>query len=123
MRAMAWKRFRPPALQTVCESMFIGARISLLAASFIATIYLSLSYVSLETDTVIFGCTNGSVPVGLQWVRAISDQLAIVFYYFWPFFNLLLLFRPYHVAWTQLVVYRYKPLENLITRCRILTGY
>ena len=91
---MAWKRFRPPALQTACESMFIGAMISLITASFIATIYLSPSYVSFETLSI--SCTNGSLSVRIQWVRTISQQIASVFNYFWSFFNVLLLFRPQH---------------------------
>ena len=100
IRAMAWKRFRPPALQTACESMFIGAMISLLAASFIAAIFLSLSYVSFETLSI--SCTNGSVngsfPVRMQWVRTISEEIASAFYYFWSFFNVLLLFRPHQLT-------------------------
>ena len=100
IRAMAWKRFRPPALQTACESMFIGAMISLITASFLATIYLSLSYVSFETLSI--SCTNGSVngslSVRMQWVRTISEEIASVFYYFWSFFNVLLLFRPHQLT-------------------------
>ena len=74
IRDMAWKRFRPPALQTACESMFIGAMISLLFASFIATIYLSLSYVSFETLSI--SCTNSSLSVRIQWVRTIFQQIS-----------------------------------------------
>ena len=37
-RAMAWKRLRPPALHTVCKSMYIGASISLLTATVIGSI-------------------------------------------------------------------------------------
>ena len=36
-RAMAWKRLRPSALRTVCKSIYIGALISPLTATFIGT--------------------------------------------------------------------------------------
>ena len=38
-KEMAWKRLRPPVLQTVVKSMYIGGIISLLAASIVGTIY------------------------------------------------------------------------------------
>ena len=111
IRAMAWKRFRPPALQTACESMLIGAMISLLSASFIATIYLSLSYVSFETLSI--SCTNSSLSVRIQWVRTISQQIASVFYYFWSFFNVLLLCRPYQLIGVK----RKLVLTNSVSYC------
>ena len=48
-RAMAWKRLRPSALRTVCKSMCIGALISLLAAFFVGTLYILVSYICYET--------------------------------------------------------------------------
>ena len=55
---------------------------------------MSPSYVSFETLSI--SCTNGSLSVRIQWVRTISQQVASVFYYFWSFFNVLVLFRPHH---------------------------
>ena len=48
-RAMAWKRLRPSALRTLCKSMYIGALTSLLAAVFIGSVYILISYISYKT--------------------------------------------------------------------------
>ena len=45
---MAWKRFRPSVLRTVCQSMYIGALISLLTAVILGLFYTMISYVSYE---------------------------------------------------------------------------
>ena len=45
---MAWKRFRPSVLRTVCQSMYIGALISLLTAVILGLFYTMISYVSSE---------------------------------------------------------------------------
>ena len=42
---MAWKRFRPSVLRTVCQSMYIGPLISLLTPAFIGLLYVIISYV------------------------------------------------------------------------------
>ena len=104
--AMHWKRFRPSALKTVCKSMFIGALISLLTTSFLGTIYLLLSYLGFETVMICSNLKSTPFPIRVQWVRTISEQIACVFYYAWPFVNLLFLFRPYQLkgAKTKLAV-------------------
>ena len=96
-RAMAWKRLRPSALQAASKSMFIGALISLLTASFIGAVYLLLSYLSLQTMTICTNIPEKLIPVRVQWVNIISVQVASAFYYAWPFTNMLLLFRPYQL--------------------------
>ena len=95
--AMAWKRLRPSFLQTVCKSMHIGALISFLAAVFIAVFYLLISYVSYKT---ILHCQNYQkklIPIGVQWLKAISDAISVIFYYFWLFVTLLFLLRQYQL--------------------------
>ena len=37
------------------------------------------------------------IPVGVQWMKTISDAISSIFYYFWLFVTLLLLFRPYQL--------------------------
>ena len=96
-RAMNWKRFRPSLLQTVSKSMFIGASISLLTASFLGTIYLLFSYLAFETVTICANLKSTSFPERAQWVKTISEQIESAFYYPWPFVNVLFLFRPYQL--------------------------
>lgn len=100
-RAMAWKRLRPSALHTVCKSMYIGALISLLVATFIGTLYTLISYVRYETylsyplDCQIH--SNDSLPVKIQWTRTISGVVECVLLYSWSFTILLFLFRPFQL--------------------------
>ena len=51
--AMAWKRLRPSALCTVCKSLYIGAFISILAATITGALYSLFTYVSYQTE---FNC-------------------------------------------------------------------
>ena len=95
--ATAWKRLRPSACNTVCKSMFIGAWISLLAAPIISTVFMLISYLSYKT---IFNCRllpKELIPVRVQWTKTISEVILDVSFYFWFFFSLLLLFRPYQL--------------------------
>ena len=48
-RAMTWKRFRPPILDTVYKAMYIGALISLLTATIIGAVYMLISYLCYKT--------------------------------------------------------------------------
>ncbi|XP_078347211.1 uncharacterized protein LOC144632433 [Oculina patagonica] len=96
-RAMAWKRFRPSALRTVCKSMYIGALISLLTATFIGSVYMLISYVSYKT---ILNCqfhTKKTIPVQIQWINSISGVISSAFLYMWYFSSILILFRPYQL--------------------------
>ena len=92
--AMAWKRFRPSVLRTVGRSLYIGASISILAATAISVLYSLLTYVSYQT---LFNCEHRpgeSIPVKIQWMRTISTVIAIIFLYMWFLMNMLFLFRP-----------------------------
>ncbi|XP_078368580.1 uncharacterized protein LOC144652448 [Oculina patagonica] len=96
-RAMAWKRFRPSALHTVCKSMYIGALISLITATIIGSVYMLTIYLSYKTLLACEYLPKELIPVRVQWMRTISDLIACVLFYAWSFINLLLLFRPYQL--------------------------
>ena len=96
--AMAWKRLRPSALATVCKSLYIGACISILAATTIGVLYSLLTYVSYQT---LFNCEyrpGESIPVKIQWIRTISTLIPLSFVYMWFLINMLFLFRPYQLS-------------------------
>ncbi|XP_067025259.1 uncharacterized protein [Acropora muricata] len=96
--AMAWKRLRPSALATVCKSLYVGASISILAATTTGVLYSLLTYVSYHT---LFNCEyrpGESIPVKIQWIRTISTLIAIIFLYMWFLINMLFLFRPYQLS-------------------------
>ena len=95
--AMAWKRLRPSALATVCKSLYIGASISILAATTTGVFYSLITYVSYHTS---FNCEyrpGESIPVKIQWIRTISTLIANIFLYAWYLMGILFLFRPYQV--------------------------
>ena len=97
-RAMAWKRLRPSALCTVCKSLYIGAFISILAATTIGALYSLLTYVSYQTE---FNCEyhpGESIPVKIQWIRTISVLVGNIFLYMWFLMGMLFLFRPYQLS-------------------------
>ena len=96
-RAMAWKRLRPSALRTVCNSMYIGALISLLFAAIIGSEYLLISYISYKTALNCEFHPEWSIPVQLQWLRSVSSIIFCAFLYLWPFACFLFLFRPYQL--------------------------
>ena len=96
--AMAWKRFRPSALRTVCKSLYIGALISLLAATIIGSVGILMSYLCYKTITNCEFLSKKSIPVNVQWIRSISDAIACVFLYAWFFVCSLFLFRPYQLT-------------------------
>ena len=97
VKEMAWKRLRPPVLQTVVKSMYIGGIISLLAASIVGTIYSLLSYLNLKT---VWNCEFQKVELisaRMQWMKTIADIISSIFYYAYPVVNLLFLFRPHQL--------------------------
>ncbi|XP_078348092.1 uncharacterized protein LOC144633165 [Oculina patagonica] len=96
-RAMAWKRFRPSALRTVCKSMYIGALISLLTATIIGSVFMSISYLSFKTISNCEFHPKRSIPENVQWTRSISDVISCAFLYAWYFYCTLFLFRPYQL--------------------------
>ena len=84
-KAMAWKRLRPSALRTVCQSMYIGALISLLTATIIGSLYMLISYVCYQTIQNCEFHQKESIPVKIQWIRTLSGVIACVFLYMWFF--------------------------------------
>ena len=94
---MAWKRFRPSVLHTVCQSMYIGALISLLAPAIIGLFYIMISYVSYETIRNCQFQPKETIPVKIQWIRTLSDVICVAFLYMWFFVGMLFLFRPYQL--------------------------
>ena len=96
--AMAWKRLRPSAFATVCKSLYIGASISILAATTIGVLYSLIAYVSYQTT---FSCEyrpGKYIPVKIQWIRTISEMIVNIFLYMWFLMNMLFLFRPYQLS-------------------------
>ena len=96
---MAWKRFRPSVLRTVCQSMYIGALISLLTPAIIGLLYIMICYVSYE---MISNCQlhpKETIPVTIRWIRTLSDLISVAFLYMWFFAGMLFLFlfRPYQL--------------------------
>ena len=69
---MAWKRFRPSVLRTVCQSMYIGALISLLFAVILGLSYVIIAYVSYETTRNCQFHPKETIPVKIQWIRTLS---------------------------------------------------
>ena len=96
--AMAWKRLRPSALCTVCKSLYIGAFISILAATSIGALYSLLTYVSYQTA---FNCEyhpGESIPMKIQWIRTISVLITNILLHSWFLMGTLFLFRPYQLS-------------------------
>ena len=96
--AMAWKRLRPSVLATVCKSLYIGASISILAATTTGVLYSLIAYVSFQT---LFNCEyrpGESIPVKIQWIRTISTVIAMIFLHMWLPMAMLFLFRPYQLS-------------------------
>ena len=95
--AMAWKRLRPSVISTVCKSLYIGASISILAATATGVLYSLLTYVSYQT---LFNCEyrpGESIPAKIQWLRTISTVIAKIFLYMWFLMEIMFLFRPYQL--------------------------
>ena len=95
--AMAWKRLRPSVLATVCKSLYIGASISILAATTTGVLYSLITYVSYQT---LFNCEyrpGESIPAKIQWLRTISTVIAMIFLYMWFLMEIIFLFRPYQL--------------------------
>ena len=96
-RAMAWKRLRPSALRTVCKSMYIGALISLLTATFVALVYILTTYVCYKTYQDCQFHPMKSISAQVQWMKTISGVFHCAFLYMWFFVGMLFLFRPYQL--------------------------
>ena len=94
---MAWKRLRPSVLRTICQSMYIGALISLLAAVILGLFYIMISYVSSEPVQNWQFHPKVTIPVKIQWIRTLSDVICVAFLYMWFSAGMLFLFRPYQL--------------------------
>ena len=94
---MAWKRLRPSVLRTVCQSMYIGALISLLTPAIIGLFYIMICYVSYKTIRNCQLHQGETIPVKIQWIRTLSDVIGVAFLYMWFFVGMLFLFRPYQL--------------------------
>ena len=82
-RAMAWKRLRPPALNTVGKSMCIGALISLLAATFLGTTHTVISCVRFKSLTLsCYNHSDNSLSTQMQWQITISGMICSDFFIF-----------------------------------------
>ncbi|XP_078374296.1 uncharacterized protein LOC144657805 [Oculina patagonica] len=92
-QALAWKRLRPPFIQTVCSSMYIGALISLLSAALIGAVYMLFSYLCYKTIRNCAYVPQKLIPLRVQWTITISDLIACGFFYVFSFCTMLLLFR------------------------------
>ena len=94
--AMAWKRFRPSVLQTICKSMCIGASISLLTATVIGAIYVTLAFLIYKT---VMNCQyqKDKMTSREQWMRTIADIASCAFLYISPLLTLLCLFRSFQL--------------------------
>ena len=79
-REMAWKRLRPPVLQTVVKSMYIGGLISLLAASIVGTIYTVFSYLNYKTRWICdFQEVTKLISPRIQWMITTADLIGCLF--------------------------------------------
>ena len=94
---MAWKQLRLSALRTVCKSVYIGALISLLTATIIGSVYMTISYLCYKTVNHCQFHPKKSIPLQVQWMRSISDVISCAFLYVWFFELVLFLFRPYQL--------------------------
>ena len=94
--AMAWKSFRPSIRHTICDSMYIGSLISLLAAISIGTIYIALAFLIYKT---VMNCQyqKEKMTSRQQWMRTIADVVSCALIYFSPVLNLLFLFRSFQL--------------------------
>ena len=90
---MAWKRFRPSVLRTVCQSMCIGILISLLSAVILSLFYIMISYISPEQMRNWQFHPKETPPVKIQWIRELPDVIGVAFLYMWFFAGMLFLFR------------------------------
>lgn len=95
--ALAWKRLRPSVCRTIWKSMYIGALISLVAATIVGAVCTVVFYVSFMTINICQFYPKKLIPVRLQWMRTISCSIAYASFHIWFFTNALFLFRSYQL--------------------------
>ena len=96
-RAMAWKRLRPSFLHTISKSLYIGALISLLAATILGAEYLLLSYVSYKTFAHCKYFPKKLIPHSVQWTITECDVIACGIFYVCSFCHTVLLFLQHQI--------------------------
>lgn len=79
------ERFRPSALRTVRQSMYIGALISLLAPAILGILYITISYAAYETGLNCQFQPKETIPVKIQWIRTLTALISVAFLYMWFF--------------------------------------
>ena len=103
-KAMAWKRLRPSILRTVCNSLYIGALMSLLTASFVGAIYMVVSFLSYKITNNCEFLKRQSIPIKIQWIRTISDMASCSAIHAWYFVNTFVLFRSFQLKGVKRVL-------------------
>lgn len=97
-RAMAWKRFRPSFVRTVCQSAYFGFLVSVLSAIMVGIVSNLVYYLSFQTQLDCLVHAKKSIPKKIQWIRAASEAMFVFFYYCLLFFNSLFYFRPFQIS-------------------------
>ena len=91
-RGMAWKRLRPSFFHTILRSLYIGALISLLAATILGAEYLLFSFVSYKTFKHCKYFPKRLIPYSVQWTITACDLIACGIFYVFSFCQTTLLF-------------------------------
>ena len=101
--AMAWKQLRPSIFRTVSSSLCFGFLISVLSATVIGIVSITVYYLSYQT---LLSCQDqskaDSIPLKLQWVITLSKVFFLFFVYQLFFINVLFFFRPFQISGLKL---------------------
>ena len=103
-RALAWKRFRPSFVRTVCNSAYFGFLMSVLSANHCRNGFNFSNLSKLQTQLNCLVHPEKSMPNKLQWIRAISEAIFVFFFYCWVFGNCLFYFRPFQISGLKLTL-------------------
>ena len=77
--------------------MYIGALISLLAATMVGAVYMLAVYFSFKTVQNCQVHPRNSTSIQMQWIRSMSDVISCAFLYIWFFVLTIFLFRPFQL--------------------------
>ena len=104
--AMAWKQLRPSIFRTVSSSLYFGILISLLRATIVGIVSVTVYFLSFET---LLSCQDqskaDSISMKLQWVITLSKVLFTCFLYQLFFLNVLFFFRPFQISGLKLRIF------------------
>ena len=78
-RAMAWKRFRPSFVRTVFKSVYFGFLMCVLSAVIVGMVSIFVHYLTFETQLNCLVHPEKSIPNKLQWIRAVSEAIFVLF--------------------------------------------